>query len=133
MIAAIADTHTVIWYIFSDVRLGKAAKNLIENTAQNGNQVGISSITLIEMVYLIEKGRVAAESFSRLANALDDSENVFTEIPIDLKIARALSQADIRQIPDMPDRIIAATAIQYNVPIISRDGKIKISSIQTIW
>ena len=133
MIAAIADTHTVIWYIYSDTRLGKAAKNFIETTAQNGDQIGISSITLIEMVYLIEKGRIAAESLSRLANALDDSENVFREIPVDLKIARVLSQVDAGQVPDMPDRIVAATAVQYNVAVISRDGKIKLSSVQTIW
>jgi PIN domain nuclease of toxin-antitoxin system len=133
MIAAIADTHTVIWYIFSDARLGKSAKNFIDTTANNGDQIGISSITLIEMIYLIEKGRIASESFSRLANALDDSGNVFNEIPVDLKIARALSQVDAGQIPDMPDRIVAATAVQYNVPVISRDGKIKLSSVQTIW
>jgi hypothetical protein len=32
MIAAIADTHTIIWYLFSDARLGKAASAFIDNT-----------------------------------------------------------------------------------------------------
>jgi len=39
----------------------------------------------------------------------------------------------VTQIPDMPDRIIAATAVHLNVPIISRDGKIKLSDLDTIW
>lgn len=37
------------------------------------------------------------------------------------------------QIPDMPDRIVAATALHFGVPVISRDGRIRASSIQTLW
>ncbi|MCI0394026.1 MAG: hypothetical protein L0332_23190 [Chloroflexi bacterium] len=58
---------------------------------------------------------------------------MFVEVPVDLKIARALSRVDAGRVPDMPDRIVAATAVQHNVPIISRDGKIKLSGIKTIW
>lgn len=37
------------------------------------------------------------------------------------------------EIPDMPDRIIAATAMYFSVPVISRDGRIIASSVKTIW
>ena len=37
------------------------------------------------------------------------------------------------QVPDMPDRMIAATARLYAVPLISRDRKIRLSGLQTIW
>jgi PIN domain nuclease of toxin-antitoxin system len=33
----------------------------------------------------------------------------------------------------MPDRIVAATAVYYCVAVISRDGRIRASSIRTIW
>jgi PIN domain nuclease of toxin-antitoxin system len=33
----------------------------------------------------------------------------------------------------MPDRIIAATALSLGVPVISRDGKIRTSAVETIW
>ena len=36
-------------------------------------------------------------------------------------------------IRDMPDRIIAATALTLGVPVISRDSKIQLSSVSTIW
>ena len=55
MLAAIADA--VIWYLFSDPRLGRAASDFIEETIGNGDHIGISAITLAEMVYLIEKQR----------------------------------------------------------------------------
>jgi predicted nucleic acid-binding protein len=38
-----------------------------------------------------------------------------------------LAKIDRDSIPDMPDRIIAATASHLNVPLLSRDKKIKIS------
>ena len=33
----------------------------------------------------------------------------------------------------MPDRIIAATALHLGLPLISRDRKIQLSSVNTIW
>jgi PIN domain nuclease of toxin-antitoxin system len=133
MIAAVADTHAVIWYLSADVRLSVTAKQFMENAAKNGSQVAISSITLVEMVYLIEKGRIPAQRFSQLAAELALSDNLFIEAPVDVRVARALSRVDVVQIPDMPDRIVAATAVYLNVPIISRDGKIRLSNLNTIW
>lgn len=45
MLTAIADTHTVIWYLFSDERLGHAASAFIDTTAAAGNHIGISANT----------------------------------------------------------------------------------------
>lgn len=133
MIAAIVDTHTIIWYIFADKRLSSTARNLIDETAERGEQIGVSSMTLLEMVYLIEKSKIAAESFSRLTKALEDPESALVEVPVDLAIARSLSRVDAGQVPDLPDRTIAATALHLGVPVISRDSRIMLSSIQTIW
>jgi PIN domain nuclease of toxin-antitoxin system len=33
----------------------------------------------------------------------------------------------------MPDRIIAATALTFGATLVSRDGKIRASQVQTIW
>ena len=44
-----------------------------------------------------------------------------------------MQQVSREDIPDMPDRIVAATAVYLGVPVISRDGKIRASNVQTIW
>jgi predicted nucleic acid-binding protein len=36
-------------------------------------------------------------------------------------------------VPDMPDRIVAATALHFGVPVISRDGRIRSSAVKTVW
>jgi PIN domain nuclease of toxin-antitoxin system len=133
MIVAVADTHAAIWYIAADPRLSVAAKLFMDTSANNGDEIAVSTITLVEMVYPIEKGRIPAQRFSILAQELSDPDSMFVEISVNLKVARAVARVDGGQVPDMPDRIVAATAILYNVPVISRDGKIKLSNINSIW
>ena len=36
-------------------------------------------------------------------------------------------------VPDMPDRIIAATAVHLGLPLITRDERIRSAGIKTIW
>jgi predicted nucleic acid-binding protein len=36
-------------------------------------------------------------------------------------------------VPDMPDRIVAATALYFDVPVISRDGRIQAAMLKTVW
>lgn len=133
MIVGVADTHAAIWYIYNDPRLSNAARLFIENAAADSNNIAVSSISLIEIVYLIEKARIAAETFTRLTKALDNSDSVFIEHFVNMSLARALSRVSAVEIPDMPDRIVAATAIHLGVPVISRDSKIRVSGVSTIW
>jgi PIN domain nuclease of toxin-antitoxin system len=133
VIEAIADTHAVIWYIFADRRLSETAQSTIEAIAAKGNQVAFSSITLAEIVYLSERSRIAVETLSRLLEAVDDVRAALVEVPFDRRIAQAMQQVERSQVPDLPDRMIAATALALNVPLISRDSKIQLSSVDTIW
>lgn len=133
MIVATADTHAVIWYLSNDVRLSSSARTAFQDAAHNGNQIAISAITLVEIVYLVEKGRIPASRFTQLMTVLDNPESVLVEVALTPEIARTLSRVSRDEVPDMPDRIIAATALHLNVPIISRDAKIKLSTITTLW
>lgn len=133
MISAIADTHAVIWYLYDDARISEKAKRIIEETKDKGDQIGISTITLVEIVYLVEKRRINMEAFAKLNSELKDNQSVLREIPLTNKIVIELAKIDRKSIPDMPDRIIAATALHLNVPILSRDEKIKISQVESIW
>lgn len=133
MISAIADTHTVIWYLYDDTRISEKAKRFIEATREQGNQIVLSTITLVEIVYLIEKGRIENRAFTKLNSELQNNQSVLREIPLTNRIVMELAEIDRNSIPDMPDRIIAATALHLDVPLLSRDEKIKNSRVETIW
>jgi PIN domain nuclease of toxin-antitoxin system len=38
-----------------------------------------------------------------------------------------------QDLPDLLDRVVAATALFYKVPVLSHDGRIRSSEIKTIW
>ncbi|MEP6545423.1 PIN domain-containing protein [Microcoleus vaginatus GB1-A2] len=95
--------------------------------------MALSSITLAEIVYLSERGRINSTTLDLLLREVESDDALLVEIPFDRNIALTLRQVDRSQIPDLPDRIIAATALYLNVPVISRDRRIQLSSIDTIW
>jgi len=95
--------------------------------------VAFSSITLAEIVYLSERGRINSATLDLLLREVESDDALLVEIPFDRNIALTLRQVDRSQIPDLPDRIIAATALYLYVPVISRDRRIQLYSIDTIW
>ncbi|MEH2164500.1 MAG: PIN domain-containing protein [Nostoc sp.] len=111
MLRAVADTHAVIWYIFGDSRLSTTAQNTIAQIASSGDQVAFSSITLAEIIYLSEKGRISPLTLERLLVSVDAIDAVLFEVPFNRQIAQALPLVNRSQVPDLPDRIIAATAL----------------------
>lgn len=133
MIAAIADTHTAIWYIFADARLSVTAKNRIEAAAPQGDQIGVSAISLAEIVYLVEKSRIDSETLTRLRRTLHHPDEVLTEVPVDGQVVEYMQHLPRNEVPDLPGRIIGATALALHVPVISRDRQIRASSLEAIW
>jgi PIN domain nuclease of toxin-antitoxin system len=133
VIAAVADTHTAIWHLFNDDRLSPAAAAAIANAADARQHIAISAISLVEIVYLVEKGRLPEAAWNELRRTLDDPEHVFIEAGLTAGIVEAMKQVLRSEVPDMADRIIAATAAYLNVPVISRDRRIRAANLQAIW
>ena len=131
--AAVADTHTILWYLFGDDRLSVQAKQFIDDAAAARRSVEISPISLAEIVYLVEKGRIPASALEDVSAALEDPSHVFREAPFTKDDMNAMRKVAREEVPDMPDRIVSATAIYLGVPLISRDGKIRASNVRTIW
>ena len=133
MIVAVADTHAVLWYLYDNSKLSAAAREAIEGAFRGGLQIGISAIYLVEIVYLVEKGRFPEEALIRLTRALKSPRYPFREIAVDSAVAAKMQQVSREEVPDMPDRIVAATGLLNLVPVISRDRKIRAANLRTIW
>ena len=133
MIAGVADTHTALWHLFDDARLSAAAVAAISEAATARRKIAVSTISLAEVVYLIEKNRLPPSAYEELTEALADPEHVFTEAVFTASIVQAMRQVSRAEVPDMPDRIVAATAVYFGVPVISRDRRICAASLKTLW
>ncbi len=129
MNAVVVDTHTAIWYLLQSPKLSETAEKEIDSASK----IYLSSITIIEITYLTEKGRIPQIALTRLLNALNQPLSNWQVVVIDLDIALSLAKIDRQVVPEMPDRIITATALYLNLPLITCDTKITASKIQTIW
>jgi PIN domain nuclease of toxin-antitoxin system len=58
---------------------------------------------------------------------------VLEEAPFTAEVVQAMRRVPRDAVSDMPDRIVAATAVYLGVPVISRDGRTRASNVQAIW
>jgi PIN domain nuclease of toxin-antitoxin system len=130
---AVLDTHAAIWYLLDAKNLSETVFALIDGAANSGVPTYISVVSPVEVVYLVERGRIAADAFERLVRELDRERPAFKVIPLDYNVAGALRSVPRDVVPDMPDRIIAATALHLGVPLVTRDRRLQAAGIQTIW
>lgn len=134
----VADTCVLIWYLTNDPKLPSEAPdvfNLLEETSKGLRTVYVSTITLVELIYLMEKGRVTRDMIDKLLDHLTEPGSTF--ILSDLSGDVALTLESVRHNAgeklDMPDRIIAADAHRRSVPLFTRDGKLRNSNITVMW
>lgn len=133
MAALVVDTHAAVWYLLNSNRLSPRAQRAMDDAANAGDPVYVSSISLVEIVYLIEKGRLPAVVIKRLTAALSNPNAGFVIAPLDESTALAVQRISRDIVPDMPDRIIAATALSLGFPLVTRDADISKAGLTTVW
>jgi PIN domain nuclease of toxin-antitoxin system len=84
-------------------------------------------------VYLAEKGRIAPNLFAQLYAELAAGSTGLRLADLTLDVAASLAKVSRSDVPDMPDRIVAATALHLGMPLISRDRKIQLSPVPSVW
>jgi len=129
MKAVVADTHAALWFFENDPRLTAAAAEALDQA----ERILLPSMCLVEITYLVEKGRLDAAVLPRLLAEFDNLATTLSLAPLDLGVVLALQDISRIQVPDLPDRVIAATAMHYRVPLVTRDGKIRSCGVQTVW
>jgi PIN domain nuclease of toxin-antitoxin system len=77
MIDGVADTHTALWHLYDDSRLSSRAREYIDQAARIRRKIVVSTISLAEIVYLIEKRRLPASAYDDLRRVLVDPHHVF--------------------------------------------------------
>jgi len=131
--SVVLDTHTVLWYLENSRELSAVARTMIEGAVRDARHVRVSAISLVETVYLVERRRLTLAALARLRSALTDPSSGLVIAPVDAAVADALQNVPRDVVPDMPDRIIAATALHLGLPLVTRDRRLQAAGIQTIW
>jgi PIN domain nuclease of toxin-antitoxin system len=130
---ALLDTHSALWYLENSRALSSPARAVIEDAIRAANDVYVSAISLVETIYLVERGRVPITALQRLRSALQDAASGLFVASVDASVAEAIHKIPRAAVPDMPDRIIAATALVLNAVLVTRDRRLQSCGIETIW
>lgn len=130
----LADTHVLIWYLTNPSLLSNDALNAIRGVVNDGYPILISSISVVEICYLTEKGKIPTIVLERVKASLEISNSGIAVLPISHEIALEMQKIPRETVPEMCDRIIAATALYLGLPLVTKDHKIRnLDVIQTIW
>src|SRR2546423_77838 len=108
---AVTDTHALIWYLEDSPRLGAAAANTFEACDRAEVAIYVPTICSVGILYLQEKGRIALNLKTRLDHILQTGTSGLVVADLTAAVVEAIARVPRTQVPDMPDRIIAATAI----------------------
>lgn len=116
-------------------RLSKEARRRFLQAEEGDATIYLSTISIIEILYLLEKGKIPASFWDLLHLTLrPQTHGSYQLVDIDYKITLKLKEVPRESVPELPDRVIAATTLQLNCPLITCDDRLqKWEGIQTIW
>lgn len=113
----VLDTHVLIWYFIGSKRLELRLKEKIDEVRNEGGRLLIPTIVLSEALDIAEKGRVEFD-FAGMYGQIQ-REKEFEIIGFSAEIFAETLQ--IKEIVEIHDRIIAATARFYGSGIMTKD------------
>lgn len=122
------DTHVLLWLDAASPRLGARAIKVIE-AAHYAGEVMVSSISFWEIGTLLRKGRLELE-MDLAAWRSDLLEQGVVELPVTGEIGiRAAALLEFGG--DPADRLIAATALQHGLTLMTADKAILASPLRS--
>lgn len=101
----VLDTHTFVWYLEGNPRLGSDAKKIMDDPR---SELVLPLIALSEADFIVERRRTSIPTTASLLSSIQEDPRIEV-YPFDWAVfQRCLS---LRAIPELHDRIIVATAL----------------------
>jgi PIN domain nuclease of toxin-antitoxin system len=130
---AVTDTHALIWYATGRWnKLGRRARDVFERTDAGRAAIYVPTISLVELLEAEHRGAIRfADGAAAWVNGLTRSARFF---PAELTPQVAVMAHSMYAIPERGDRLIAATAADLDLPLITRDPEIaRAAAVDLIW
>ena len=123
------DTHTFLWWLSNDARLGRKAR---ERIADRSNEVLLSVASVWELTIKSAMGRFDVKTDFEAWLLAQLATNRFEILPILLPHVLALSRLPDHH-RDPFDRILIAQATSEKVPLLTADTYMKHYPVEVVW
>lgn len=120
MASYVTDTQALVKFMMGQKVIDEQCHRAFVAADRGDNVIIIPAVVLMEVLYLFEKNRIKIDLMQM--EDLVKSKNYQIE-PLTLEILKTAS--DIKDIPELHDRLIAATARHLDIPIITNDPVIR--------
>jgi PIN domain nuclease of toxin-antitoxin system len=135
-VRVVADTHALVWYLLDDPdrRLSPGARTALER-AESINGIAVSVASVVDLWYVIRtRGTFTDDQLNQVLGLLRDPKTSLEAEPITLDVTAAFRQIPRDALGDPWDRFITATAMALDLPLVTRDRRIRESGlVETIW
>ena len=126
----VTDTHALLWWFTNSPQLGSQAARIFQKCERGESVIFVPSIVIAEVLSIFDKKRVAFD-FKKLFAKITKSEN-YVIISLDLAILEKM--IDLKDVPELHDKIIISTAKYLNLPLITKDSVLQnLSHIKIFW
>lgn len=130
--AAVTDTHPLLFHAAGTGKLGKAAKAHFDACERREAMIYVPMAVVWESALLARAGRVNLRRSVR--GFFDDVFSNPAYQPYDLTVSQVLAADEARINRDPFDCLICATAIDLQMPLLTRDGDIRSSGlVRVVW
>jgi PIN domain nuclease of toxin-antitoxin system len=121
--SVVADTHALLWMLGGTLRERSPSGADAIDQALVAKSLNVSIGSFLDLRYLVDSGRLPEQ-------VLDDAESIvegdaFIVVPLDLRVLDKMGAIPREKVPDPFDRIIAATALTLDLPLVSADEDIQ--------
>ncbi len=126
----VPDTHALVWYLTADKRLGKGARAALASVDNGSAHAIIPVMVLAEVMYLEEKGRVSFDLGKLIANLQGNANYSMASLTLEM----VLVAKRLPEVPELFDRMIAATALANDAVLVTRDPVFdNLKAVKTVW
>jgi nucleoside phosphorylase/PIN domain nuclease of toxin-antitoxin system len=133
----VTDTEPLAWFLSPEEqsKLGADAKSVFEGADWNESTIYVPDVVCIELLERgVDKADIPLGTLRQTLTRLVDPKESYERIPLDEKIAKAVRGVSSDQVPNFFDRIIVATAIVKECPLITNEKSLAdCGLVEVVW
>lgn len=120
----VTDTQCLLWYLTADRRLPRAIPSVYDAMEDGHAQIFVPSMVLVETLFLFQRECVTEKIVSQLMELSEEQDATLCVLPMDMSVVRTVRDFGPAVVKELADRVIAATARAFDLPLLTVDEEI---------